>query len=226
MALPWICSAAQAQAETAFTPEDQFAIPNYNGTINFATVGTYTYASLENDTWNFVNLDLNNSQLFLNLSLSAQNSNITLTGYQMFDFTGSNSTSRRSAILLYTVVGQGKQTFNLDRILQGGQWSVNFNGNFVGENGGWTVSPDQKITITGATANVTIAYFNFINSFGGGDGNNSNQPFYQRHSVAIATGVAVAIVVVLTFAIKRKNEKKESGQLDKLINKPVTQGSG
>jgi hypothetical protein len=209
LALPWICSSAHAQGETIFTPVDQFSIPVYNGTINFATAGTYTFGSLENESWTFVNLDLNNSQQFLNLSVSAQDSNITITGYQMFDLTGSNSSSRRSAFLSYTVVGLGKQTFNLGRILQGGQWSVSFNGNFVGETEGWIISPDQTLTITGATANVTIGYFNFINSFGGDNGNNSDLPFYQQHSVVIAVGVTVAAVVVLSFAINRKNKTKE-----------------
>jgi hypothetical protein len=209
LALPWICSTTQAQADTTFKPTDQFAIPAYNGTISFATFGTYTSANLENDTWNFVNLSLNSSQQLENISVSAQNSNITITGYQIFDTVVSNSTLRRSALLSYTVVGQGRQTFNFDRILHGGGWSVSFNGNFVGENDGWSLSPDQTLTMTGATANVTIVYFNFSNSFGG-NGNNSNQPFYQQHSVAIATGVSVAIVAVLTFAIKRKNKTKES----------------
>ena len=153
-------------------------------------------------------MSLNSSQKLEDLSVSAQNSDITIVGYQIFDTT--NSTLRRSAFLSYTVLGQGKQTFNFDQVLQGGYWSVIFNGNFIGENDGWTISTDQTLTITGATANVTIIYFNFSNAFGG-PGNDSNKPFYQQHSVSIATGLSVAIVTVLTFAIKRKNKTKSLG---------------
>ncbi len=42
-----------------FSSTDYFPIPN-NGSINFAVAGSFDKASLDNDTWNFVNLTLSN----------------------------------------------------------------------------------------------------------------------------------------------------------------------
>jgi hypothetical protein len=201
--LPWICYIAQAQTDTTLKPTDKFGIPEYNSSISFATSGTYERASLENGTWNFVNLRLNNSQLLekLTLRVSAQDSNVTITSYRTF-----NTTIGGVYVLGYNVTGQGNQTFNFGLNPIGGDWGVIFNGVFMVENDGWRVSPDATLTITGATANVTILYYSFPDSFGG-NGNSSNQPIYQQHSVAIITAVAVAITVILTIAIRRKNKE-------------------
>jgi hypothetical protein len=224
LALLWICSAAKAQSAT-FESTDQFAVPAFNGTINFAAAGTYTFAGLENDTWNFVNLDFNNSHQLLNLTVSAQNSNITIVNCQTFNPAAASNTSFVGVVLSYTVVGQGKQTFNFDLNKTGGGWSVTSNGNFVGENDGWTLSADQTLTVTAATANVTMVYLDFSSAFGN-RGDTSHLPFYQQHSVAIATGVILAIAVALTLVIKEKVKRNNLKQSDNLINKPVTQGSG
>ena len=160
----------------------------------------------------------------MNLTVSAQNSNITITDYQTFNTADSNTTFT-GASLSYTTVGQGTQIFNFDLKQKGGTWSVLFNEAFVAENEGWTISPNQTLTITDTTSNVTIFYFDFSGAFGGFE-DTSNLPFYQQHSVVIAVGVSVAAVAVLSFAINRRNRTKESEQMDKIINEPVTQGSG
>ncbi len=204
--IPWTYFPVNAQVDTLFTPADKFGILEYNSTISFATVGTYSRASLENETWNFVNLNLNNSQQPVDLKVSAQDCNVTIKECQVFNTATSNVTFG-GVILLYTVVGQGNQTFNFGLDLKDGAWSVSFNDNFVGENEGWSVSPDKTVTITDAkdTSNVTLAYFNFSGSFGG-NGDNSNQPFYQQHSVAIVTAVAVVTTIIITVSISRKNK--------------------
>jgi hypothetical protein len=202
----FLLPAVFAQTQTAFAPTEKFRIPEYNGIISFATIGSYSYASLENDCWNFVNLNLNNSQQLVNLTISAQYCNVTVLQYQTFNV-GISNTSLGGVFMTYAVEGQGKQTLRFNLNLKGGEWSVSLNGDFVGKNEGWTISPNDTLVITGArdASNVTIAYFNFSGSFGG-NRDTSNQPFYQQHSVIISTAVAVAVVFVLTVAIWKKKK--------------------
>jgi hypothetical protein len=150
---------------------------------------------------NFVNLNLNNSGQLENLSVSAKDSNLTITSYQVFDATNF------IALLTYTVVGYGEQTFNLGLSTAGGEWSVTFNGNFISENEGWRVLPDETITISGAPSNVTIFYFVFLDDLSP-DGSSSNQSVYQQHSVAIATAVVIVAAVVTAVMIRRRNQDK------------------
>jgi hypothetical protein len=199
LVIPWICFVTQAQTDTTFKPTDKFDIPAYNSTISFATGGTYEQASLENNAWKFVNLRLNNTRLMTNLTVSVQDSNVKITTYQRFN------ASTTAARLRYTVVGHGTQTFNFGFTLRQGGWSVSFNGRLTGENEGYSVSPDQTITVTGATVNASISYLN-LNAFGGTT-EDSNLPFYLNHRVAIATGIIVAVAVALTVMIRRRNHE-------------------
>lgn len=189
------CLIARVQADTTFAPTDKFGILSNNSTISFSMGGSYVRASLENATWSFVGLMFNYSQQPLNLGVSAQDSNVIITSYRTFN------TTFRGVLLRYRVEGQGKQTFYIG-VLKGGEWSVSFNGVFIGENDSWSVSRDGTVMVTGAAShsNVTIAYYTFLDSFE----DNSNLPFYQQHSVAIITAVAVAIAVVLAVAIRKK----------------------
>ena len=203
LVLPWICFTAKAQTDTTFTPTDKFNIPANNSTINFATWGTYVRASLENDTWNFVDLRLNNSDGWekQTLRVSAQDSNVTILSYS------SPHTTFGTTRLGYIVTGQGTQTFKFGLNPKRGEWNVTFNGKSMGKNDGWCVSPDARVlTITGATSYVTISHSGLPDSFGD-NGNSSNQPIYQQHSVVIITAVAVTITVFLTAAIRRKNKE-------------------
>ena len=196
---PWFSFVTQAQTEITYKPTDKFDIPAYNSTISFATGGAYERASLENNMWKFVNLRWNNTGLLENLTVSAQNSNVKITTYQRFN------ASTTAARLRYTVVGHGTQTFNFGFIINDGGWTVSLNGKLMGENDGYSVSPDQTITVTGATVNASLSYFN-LSAFGG-TAEDPNLPLYLKHRVAIATGIAVAVAVVLTAVIKRKNNE-------------------
>jgi hypothetical protein len=192
----------QGQTEITFTSTDKFGAPTYNGTISFATGGTYTQANLENGIWNFENLRLNNSGLRENLAVSAQNSNVTILSYRKFN------TTAVGVRLSYTVVGYGKQTFNLGLNAKEGDWSVILNGKYVSINDGWFMSPNQTITVTAATSSVTILYYNFSASIG----SNGQSSIYQQHSIAIITAIAVVITIVsaVVIRIKTKNDSTEN----------------
>lgn len=213
LVLSWICSTSQAQTDTAFEKTDKFDIPANNSTINFAASGNYFRASLENGTWNFVDLRLDNSQGLEKLAprVSAQNSNVTITSYQTFN------TTFWGVRLRYVVKGQGNQTFNFGLNPKGGEWGVTFNGVVMSENDGWRISPDATLIVTGATANVTLAYYGFPDVFGG-NGNTSNQPIYQQHLVVIIAAVVVAITFVLAIAIRGKTKSPEHPELGNWIN--------
>ena len=222
---PWLCLSAQAQTVTAFTPTDRFDIPDYNGTIRFAVNGTYTEASRESGTWSFVNLRLSNSQSAekLGLKVSAKDSKVTIASCQINNSTFGGAIVR-GARLRYTVVGQGTQVFDLGLDPKGGDWNVIFNGIYKGENDGWSLSPDGTLTVTGATANVTISYYGFPGSFGG-NGDGFNEPILKQHSVVIITTVAVATAVLLAAVIKawkRESSRGKFVKLEKLTNKPET----
>ena len=193
------CPSARAQSGINFNSTDKFNILASNGTITFAFNGTYTKATLANDTWVFVNLRLDYSQPLEKLEVSAQNSNVTIISHRAFNATF------RGKLLSYQVEGQGKQTFNIGLPLTEGEWSVLLEGDFRGEGDGWNVLPDATLTITDAKSTATIWYFGFPEEFNVvGD---SNAPIYLKHSVAIATATALAVTAAFAFVISRKNQK-------------------
>jgi hypothetical protein len=101
------------------------------------------------------------------------------------------------------VEGRGMQTLNLGDISRSGRWSVILNGVFVAENNGWKIRPDGTLKVTGATANVSVSYYYYPESFD----DKINQPFLEQHSVSILATAAAAITVVLAVAIAKKNQK-------------------
>jgi hypothetical protein len=205
---PWTCPNTQAQTDITFSPADKFSIPSYNGTISFAVSGNYSKATLENDTWTFMNLRLNDSQPLENFKISSQNSNVTIFSYQTY-----NTSSFQIVLLRYLVEGQGKQILNLGFVSQGGlsasvEWSVIVGNNvFIAEGEGWSISHDGSMVVTGVTGNVSIAHWDF-----GGNGlSSSNLPFYQQHSVAIVIAMVVAVTIIVAIVIKVKS-KGHSGE--------------
>ena len=82
-----------AAITTNFSLTTTFAIPENNSTIAFAYNGSYETATLVNSTWVFVNLQLTPSSLTStgdpllnspnngNLSINAQDCNITITSF-------------------------------------------------------------------------------------------------------------------------------------------------
>jgi hypothetical protein len=194
----------QAQTNISFTPADKFGTPENNGSIGFAVNGTCSNVTFENNTWTFTNLCLTGSQPLENFEISTQNSNVTIFSYLTF-----NNTAFQGIQLGYAVEGKGKQVLNLGlgSEEEDWEWSVAFNGVFIGEGDGWNILRDGTLVVTGATGNVSIFDFE---SFGN-SAPSSNLPFYQQHSVAIIITVAVAATVVVAVVIK-VNSRKHSGE--------------
>jgi len=196
---------AWAQSSITFQAKDNFAIPALNGNINFDLNGTYSAASLENTTWIFTNLQNNDSLSPLELRVSVQDCNVTIASCRTYNATVPITSLR------YIVEGQGIQSFKLAPIQRGGEWSVIFNRTFVGEDEGWTLSSDGVLTVTRAPSgcNITLTYFFFPDSLGG-NGNNPNLPFYEKHSAIISTGVVVAAALsaaALVTVVSKRNKQ-------------------
>jgi hypothetical protein len=202
LGVSYFCPISQAQTRQTFTSSDKFIIPELNGAISFAVNGSYSEATLENNTWIFTDLRFNISQPLGNLKISTENSNVIIQSYRAFNF------SFRSARLYYTVEGVGKQILNFDfnssQPSSVSEWSVNLDGrSFVGEGKGWKLLRDNTVVVTGAAKNATVVHYTFIDSF-----NDSNLPLYQRHSISITTGIAVALTVAIAIIIKLKVRKQ------------------
>jgi hypothetical protein len=152
---------AQDEEEpTAFTPQDQFIIPEYNGAISFATGGSYSNASLIDNIWHFTGLLLTNATSSfpffsgIRFSVSVQNCNITITRIDTL-----NVFPPSSGWVEYTVSGVGNQTLNLNYSQK--RWlgyTVYVDGKEKTQNDGWTVTEDGWLAVTGATSNVRIHY--------------------------------------------------------------------
>ena len=141
---------------------------------------------------------INGSEPLQNLEISTENSNVTVFSYH------TNIFGFPSDWLSYFVHGQGQQIINIGVGLHGGSnvdWVVLSNGSFISN--GWSVSRNGTVTLTGLTGNMSLIYFGFTNQLA-----NSNLPFYEQHSVAIAVavafGVTVAAAVAVNVAVKRR----------------------
>jgi len=205
---PLTCSNTQAQTNTAFNPSDKFSIPAYNGSIGFAVNGTYSKATLEDNTWTFTNLYLNGSQPLENFQLSTQNSNLTIFSYQAI-----NVTTFQIVLLSYAVEGKGEQVLNLglgpeeNGLDPSVEWNVIVHNNvFLAEGDGWSISNNGTIIVNGASGNVSIVHYDFGNS-----APSSNLPFYEQHSIAIIVAVGVVATVIVAEVI-RVRSRKHSGE--------------
>lgn len=199
----WTYPNTKAQSNIHFTPEDQFLIPSSNGAVRFAVNGSYSSATLENGSWAFKNLSVNGTTPLQNFFVSAQDSNITIFSYFSSNFT---ITTLR---LRYAVEGSGKQSFNFGQQGQvnGVDWTivktVDRKNTFLTPGTDYKFSPNGEIVVNGATGNYSIIHYNFSNN----RLLNSNLPFYEQQSVAIATSAAVAIVIVLAVVVAVRNRK-------------------
>jgi hypothetical protein len=212
LAFSYYCAPSQAQTIKTFTTADKFSIPDLNGTINFAVNGSYSEATLNNNTWIFTDLTLNNQSIpgfglndfhsVGNLTVSTQGSNVTILAY----LTVNNSFS--ASFLSYTVEGKGKQMVNFDLNSTGpsqpAEWSVIVPKNVVLVEGqGWTLLRDNTLIVTSAASNVTIAHFGLNLPA------KSNLPFYIQHSVALTTAAVLAIVATLVLAVRVRTIKRK-----------------
>jgi len=196
-----------AQAQTApieFKPTDSFPIPSQNATINFAFNGTYTSATLQNDTWKFKNLQISHPQTALGIDLSdtqpvgdlkfsARNCNVTIWAYLTFYYTLPVNS------LMYYVNGSGSQTVNLGLNYtrsDPSEWSIITGDNvFLAAGQGWKLLPDNTLIIDGLSGNITVAHFQ-LDAFTG------SAIFLLEHFVSILTGAVLGAVVAVGIAIK------------------------
>jgi hypothetical protein len=190
--------------DSTFTTADQFNIRELNGSIRFAQNGSYSSATLENGTWIFDNLRLNNSQPLGNLKVSAENSNLTLWSFR------SNLILSRNAFLRYNAQGTGSQTIDLG--LNSTQpshpieWTVVVPGApgsqpssvFLAEGDKWNLLPDNSVVVSGLTGNVSLTHFGFNIPI------ESNLPFYQQHSILIITATLLAATAAVALVIRFK----------------------
>jgi hypothetical protein len=207
-------------ASGTFTPADTFDIPEYNSSINFASNGSYVYTNLENSTWRFQNLIVDdyvipNAPTWY-LRMSALDCNVTITSYCAPYVNG------KDAWINYTVTGVGTQAIdnNYDRL---GRWEITnctviIDGTEEAENDGWTVSDDGWLIVTNATSNVTIIY-KYVQA--GETPPHSGEPLPDGIPFGIETNTppltatyaliaAVAIVVVAAAALLAFKRKKQT----------------
>ena len=204
-----------------FSPADQFAIPNYDSSVNFSVGGSYENATLyDNGTWHFAGLALNSYALNLSaggapsggivtgrdvlpylidggdFSLSAKNCKVTITAYepltQYYPYSG---------WLNYTVTGTGEQVFDLHFPGKAFYWNITIDGEMKIQNESWTQSNNNLIKVTGARNNVTIHYDHMPTSRDG----TQTDPFWLP--VTTATIVLTLLLVAVIILLKRKNRQ-------------------
>lgn len=202
-----LCPAAADQKAVVFASEEKFIIPQYNGSIVFATNGSCSSATLENDSWVFYDLAVSNSSGVGNLRFSAQSSNITIFSYYLGSL---SQISSRFALISYFVQGVGTQTINLglnaSEPTDVSEWGVILPGGvFLSEGKDWHLEPDNTVVLNGLTGNVTVAYYRFDTE------DSSNLPFYLQHSVALATVALVSVTVAVAGLIRYKVRRQAAG---------------
>jgi hypothetical protein len=202
LVLLYFYQVANAQAAYVFEANAKFNLEN-GCTISFSVNGTYEQAILKDDEWQYRNLQLNGSQKLENLQVSTKNSNITITSYRQ------TNTTMGSARLRYLAEGQGVQTFNFGPMQRLGQWSVVANGIYLSEDKDWTVTEDDKLTITGATGDISLTYYYHPPSYE----ESLTQPIYQSHSVIIVVVVALCIMMIFAILINTKRERADPMRL-------------
>jgi hypothetical protein len=200
---------------TQFTSKDVFRIPDLNGNISFAFNGFYTEAELEDNTWAFKGLDLNNTQAVQqfgltnytslgNLKISATNSNVTVLAFLSFNF------SLPVDMLAFNVEGWGTQTVNLGlnatekRPVY--EWSIitDDGSTFLAEGSGWKLLDDNSVLVNYGPGNLTVIHY-YLN-----DPSMASLSFFGQHYVLIFTGVAVIVTVVLAAVISFRLRKREN----------------
>jgi hypothetical protein len=202
-------------AATQFTSKDVFRIPDLNGNISFAFNGSYTEAKLEDNTWTFKGLDLNNTQAVQqfgltnytslgNLKISTTNSNVTVLAFLSFNF------SLPVDMLAFNVEGWGTQTVNLGLNATEkrpvSEWSVitGDGSTFLAEGSGWKLLDDNSVLVNYGPGNLTVIHY-YLN-----DPSMAGLSFLAQHYVVIFTGIGVIVTVVLAAVINFRHRKRDN----------------
>jgi len=210
----FLTPSVQAQTPTTdFTTDTEFRLPQINGVIRFALNGSYTDAVLEGDSWVFTNLSLNNSEPLGNLTISTKNSDITI--YSFYSSRESDAFGRVGAIRYYAS-GAGEQTVNLglnfNRSTHQSEWGVivpDSSGNsvFLAEGKVWNLKSDNTVKVNGLEGTVRISYYGFY--FRNAD--ESDKPWVEQHSVALATAAVLAATVLAGSFVSLKARRAHVG---------------
>jgi hypothetical protein len=204
---------ASARAATAFTVDTAFSIPAFNATVFFELDGTYTQATLQNDTWTFKGLMFSNSVSLSSFSVSAQNCNVTLYFSGLFR---GYLRAGEAGLLQYNVTGAGVQRFNFGLSpsfatdVRYRDLMVRFSSEFftnssevVNEGEGWRLSSDGSVTVTSAVTGASIMYVDYSQMY-----NDSTKPFYVQHSVTIVAVALVLLLVAVGLALRFRSKKR------------------
>ena len=189
-----------SQSEISFKTADEFKIPNTNGSIKFSVDGRYEKASLENNTWSFINLQLNNTpnEEKLSLKVLAKDCCITITSIRIYNRSIGSETVKRSR-LSYDLLGDGTQIFDLGLDPNMGDWGVRFDQVYIAENKGWSLSSQGTLTINGKAKKVSLSYYGLPDSM-------FNQSFINQHSVIIIVALTAVVAIAISMVIKRRKK--------------------
>ena len=185
------------QSKIFFSIFDTFEIPEKDFSFRFALNGSCQSAILDDGYWVFEDLQFESfgeeGDLFL--KVRGEDCEIVVNSYYTYNRTYDEETVKR-ARLSYRTFGGGVQEFNLGLDPKLGLLDVRLNREWVGRNNGWTLSSDGTFSVTGATANVTLLYYGFPESFA------YSSDFVTEHSVLVVTSVFLGIIVVLVIGNK------------------------
>jgi hypothetical protein len=193
-------SYSEAQQLTTFTTFDRFDIPALAGSIQFAYNGSYTSATLENNTWRFIGLSINGSQRQGTLLVSASDSNLTI--YSFFASQSASNFTRKS--IRYYAEGVGQQVFDISVIgsTDVSEWWVTLPGGvFLAEGKDWRLFSNNTVKVNGQTGNVSVVHYDY------GLDRVQNLPFLESHSVALLTIIVVAVTVTAAVLISVKRRR-------------------
>lgn len=196
---------AQTQSRQTISTQDKFDVPDFNGSIHFATNGSYQSAIYSKGMWIFRNLTLGTSSRTANISLSVTNCDMTVVSFSTFNL----PTGRVS--LRYIVSGVGTQTvrfLDLQQQTKSFEWAVTVpsatNGTaWTSEGQNWELQANNTILVYGLVGNVSITRYLF-----GGSSIDANLPFPLQHSIAIVTVGVLIAVVAAAIVVKTTGRRK------------------
>jgi hypothetical protein len=190
-----------AQQATTFSTTNHFDIPNLNGSIRFAYNGSYTNATLENNTWRFVGLSINGSQPQGTFTISVSDSNLTI--YSFFASQSAANFPRKS--VRYYAEGEGQQVFDIgvNGTTDVSEWWVTLPGGvFLAEGKDWQLLSNNTIKVSGQTGNVSVVHYQY------GLNRVRDLPFLEGHSVALLTVVVVAVIMTAAVLISVNRRRR------------------
>lgn len=206
-----------AQTTTAFTTSTPFNIPAYNATFFFAQDGTYTQATLENDTWVFKGLSFSNAVTLNSFNASAHDCNVTL--YFSGIFRG-YLRAQDSGLLQYNVTGPGLQRFNFglspnfaanpkyrDLMVRFDSAFFTNSSEVVRMGDGWQLAADGTVTVMGAVTGASIFYVDYSNMY-----SDTSLPFYVQHWVTIAAVALMLTVAAVGVALRLRFSKAKPAE--------------